>query len=391
MSTLGFTGFECGGAIELPAGLGSGQTISTAIVRTGVYALKADSSQYTETALITGLSETTMYARIYVFIDHISNPGSNQSGALMAYRRGDGQAPAVVEFFHQSDGGYTVRAGALGGATTGFYSIAAGTQICVELKCVVSSTVGVVEFRLNGVVQETLTNIDTGASPIVSVNVAGSLYTTPQTGLQNVYMDDFLASNSAYPGNGGVIARQGKAGSPTYDAWTKIGDTTAALCWSETPYSASKSCSSAGASQAQTMLVADIGAGTNPIGAADTINACRVVGVGKYNGTASARSFYRSRRRVGGSDTDEDVTGAITSTTDAVFRGSIFTATRTDLQSAEIGGVVGTGGGTRKELIFEDLWLMVDYTPAPVVTGGPFPFYFDELAGGTSSLGMGSL
>jgi hypothetical protein len=221
----------------------------------------------------------------------------------------------------------------------------------------------------------TLTAQNTGTSNIRNIDMGGNLFSM-QSGYSDTYVDDVSVEDAAYPSDGRCIARQGKSGAPTNNAWTKSSGADAYALWSDTPFSAASNCKST-TNTAQTMLVADVGAGVDAVGASDTINACRVMGVAKFDSTSSALSFYRMRRRVSAANTDEDVTGSVTSTTDAFVQGSIFTATRSELQAAEIGGVVGTGGGTRKQLQFEDLWMMVDYTPA--AGGNPWLHYAQQM------------
>jgi len=234
---------------------------------------------------------------------------------------------------------------------------------CVEMKVVVSATVGILELRINGVAVETHTGLNTGTDPILrlvfGIGEAGSA--TPDAN-QTFYQDDIRFDDAAYPGLGQIIGRQVKAGTPTYNAWTKTGGATIDGVWSETPYSATLGAVSAGAGQAQTGLVADVAAGVNPIGSGDIVNACRVCCVANRESAGAAYSFYRLRRRVSAADTDTDMSFASLDT-NLFHAGPIFTTTRTALQTAEMGAVVGTGGGGREDLTIHDIWMMVDYTP----------------------------
>jgi hypothetical protein len=100
------------------------------------------------------------------------------------------------------------------------------------------------------------------------------------------------------------------------------------------------------------------GHGTETIASGDTINACRAVGIAKTSNTASSATLG-IRHRVGGVDTTS--APHTLTTTDAVYRGTVFTTSTTNLDSAEIGAVRNAGSRT---LTVEDMWLMVDYTAA---------------------------
>lgn len=78
--------------------------------------------------------------------------------------------------------------------------------------------------------------------------------------------------------------------------------------------------------------------------------------------TAATPSDLKIRRRVNGVDTDTIKT---LTTTDAYYNDGIWTATRTHLGSAEIGGV--RVNGTVDNIQIEDIWLQTAYTPAQTI------------------------
>jgi hypothetical protein len=169
----------------------------------------------------------------------------------------------------------------------------------------------------------------------------------------DIYVDDVMLDDAAYPGIGTCIKVQGKSGTPTDDAFTKNGAATSHLCWSDTPFSTATNCSSAGSTAAQIMLLAASG-----IGASDTINGCRIGLVGK-RGTGGAVTVSTRRRVSGGSATDVTIT---LTTSDAFVGSAVFSETLTNIGNMEIGVVRGTG--TSQLTTIEDMWLMIDYVPA---------------------------
>ena len=174
----------------------------------------------------------------------------------------------------------------------------------------------------------------------------------------DIYVDDFALDNAAYPGPGKVIARQGTAGTPTYDSWTKNGAATAALCWSDTPYSTAKNCSDSVLSDKQTMLVwgfngYQTGHGLNTIGPNDTINAAKVSVIAK----AASAGNMDILLRYGGTD---HATTVSLGTSDSYFEFAFYTPTPSQLNAAEIGA---DNDLTAILTTAEDCWLQVDYTP----------------------------
>lgn len=240
------------------------------------------------------------------------------------------------------------------------FAISPSTVNLIEVKLVISATVGVLELKVNGVVAATGSGLNTGATNVDEVRLNGAAITN---GSGLTQLDHFILRDDAYPGPGYSIARQGVAGTPTYDAWTKNGAATAALCWSETPFSATKNCSNIGLGNAQTMLVGSFNsAGSAPEGSGlissiDTINAGKTAMIAK----STVSGNLSIRRRVAGSDTD--TVKAIT-TADAYYDDGIWTPTFTNLTAGttEIGAVDTVAAVTDT---VEDMWLIVDYTQGP--------------------------
>jgi hypothetical protein len=369
MAITAFCGLETGDGSELSAALQTTYTVQSSIKRTGSYALKTDCASYAEQPIFSGLAATTLYLSFKHYFEDVSTPGSDKFGAVIVLRTAGGVAIASIQQFHTSSGGYalTVRNEVSGTNHGTNYFVSAGQWYTLQLNTVISATVGVVELKIDSLTTLTLSAQNTGTTAINDVRAA-NVSSSPSSGFHNQYFDDWAVATSGYPGDQRVIARQGKSGAPTYNAWTKSSGTDAYALWSDTPFSAATECHSTAQNQAQTMLLADVGAGTDAIGASDTINGCRVVGIGKLRAGTNKRT-YSVRRRIGGVDTDESVTAQQSTAGDAIFQGSIFTTTRANLQSGEIGGLRGATTSNSQEWQIEDMWMMVAYTPVAAGQG----------------------
>lgn len=354
MAIQAFTGFETGDASEIVA-LASGFSVSSAVARTGTYALLQDltglsglQAMFVESGLSVSTAHLRVAFRATLLGTHVAPYAAFVAGgatinityAILSYSSGLGSLFLQVHYSDASD--VDTDAGiAIPLVENSFYVL--------EVSFVASATI---VWRLNGDIIFTAPSIT--AANLTNITFQGVRTTDVEQ--VKVYWDDY-ARGDARVGIGRCIARQGKAGAPNADAWTKTGGASAATVWSETPYSATNEAHSTAASQAQTMLVADINAGVHPIQPRDTINACKHIAIMKEIGSGTTRT-YSMRRRLNGSNTD---TAKTLTATDAVYDTGIWTDTYTNLRSAEIGGVRGTGTGRHMQI--EDCWLMVDYTP----------------------------
>lgn len=335
-----FNGFESGDASECSAALTAGFSIVSATKRTGGYALKAvNSTAGPQTELARPTAASAYYARAAVNIHKTATPGgTEQSNPFMFYTAAGSPIGYVVTEI--TSGGVLQFAGFWNAVAAEVYTPSSGAMVLdawtvFEIAVTISATVGTVVVKVNGVTQISVTGKNTGTTNIGRFDVKG--FNT--SGVGDTYWDDICIRDDAMPGIGRVIARQGKAGTPNADAWTKTSSQTSAQVWSETPYSATNEAHATAASQAQTMLLADAGAGTHPIYSGDIINAIKTAIVAKEIGGAPLSATYYRRRRFGGSNTDTAI--ALTSS-DAYYEGSIFTDTLANLQSAELGGVQGS-------------------------------------------------
>lgn len=342
MSVLYFAGAETGGLLELQEQKAQYSAQGT-IKRTGAYAYKASSASPVSAIVVSGLNTSTLYVRFGLYIDHKSTPGSDDGGNVWQFLTNVAGGIATISVRSLSNGTHDINLVSLVNTShsTGFVAITAGAWHLIEAKVSVSPTAGILELKVDEVfVGSQVSNANTGSTNID----LGVMVTGPDGGLYyEPYWDDLQIRDDAYPGNGKIIARQGKVGSPNADTWTKTSSQTAAQVWSETPYSATNEAHSTDQSQAQTMLAGDVGAGTDPISSGYTINACKVAVIAKEILAASGTPTYSIRRRVNATDTD---TAKALTTSDAYYDDGIWTDTLANLQAAEIGAVRGSGVDT---------------------------------------------
>lgn len=341
------TGFETGDASEVNAVEAGTASVQTAVVRTGGYALKATGgSPLAVFNFIGGLSASSAIARVYFQIS--AAPEADTQVLIIDFDNGG--TNLVYLWLDTNSILHIVDSAAVDTAGTTVLSV--NTWYRIEFSYV---AVGAMKCLLNGATEISATDSGAGIT-IVRFRARGD-------SVADCYWDDMRLDTGGTTaiGAGQTIARQGIAGTPTYNAWTKNGAATAALCLSDTPFSTATNISDLVLNDAQTMLVdkfsTDPGRaveGTQVIGASDTINAVWVCMIAK---TAVAGNIV-IRRRVGGADTDETV--ALT-TSDAYYRGSYFTDTPANLDAYEI-GVKNALVATTETV--EDMWMMVDYTPA---------------------------
>ena len=338
-----FSGAETGDMSEIA--LNSGMTVQSTVSIHGAYTYKCTTSNdapYLQ--LNSGLNLSTAYLRAYVRVHVTTNPGTNQSGAnkgILNFDTAAGSDIGIIELLVTTAGALSLRArNSVASTTSGQTTIQPDTTYLLELKVVVSATVGIVEFKIDGTVAGTLSSQNTGSTNIDRAYIDYSI----TSGSVDVYFDDLYIDDANYPGPGKCIARQGKTGTPTYDAWTKTSSQTAAQVWSTTPFSATNNAALAGTGAgAQTMLtesfsITQSGHGTETIASGDTINACKVGLIAKVSSTSSPPTFS-IRQRLNGADTD---LAKVLTTGDVYYEGAIFTDTLTNLNASEIGAVRGT-------------------------------------------------
>lgn len=354
MAVVWFAGAETGDIKEFGLTSGTAPTAVTTPKRTGAYAYKLHGTS-TESRLAQTLANlTSAYSRMYLYVDVTTNPSpASLAHATIAYEC------ATDEFSLRSTistaGVFQLQLNsALLGNIGSAFTLVNKQWYLIEMKVIISATVGIMEWKLDGVVKATQSSLNTGTNPINQFRVRSLI---DNTGVMDLYFDDLAVSDSDYLGSGGSVARQGKAGTPTYDAFTKNGAATAALCWSDTPFSTATNCTDSTAADAQTMLtesfaVQQSGHGCEILNDSQTVNACKAAVVAKI----AVGSNHSIRRRLNGADTD---TAKTLTTTDAYYDDGIWTDTLANLNSAEIGMLHGADANL---LTVEDAWLIVDTT-----------------------------
>jgi len=333
-----FAGFETGDASELNA-IGTGASVQSSIVRTGGYAFACGTTA-TQITSATFFTATQMAVRLYLYM--VTAPSG---GFINLFIEKGAVNRCSVALTTSATLQVRDTSATMGLSTTTGNTVLTPNQWHLIDFVFDLAAGGIVGVWLDGVSEISTTHTsDVTASPTKQaflVNMASSGAV--------LYVDDLrIDTGGVTPiGAGACLARQGKAGTPTYDAWTKSGQATAALCWSETPFGIANNCSSSTSGAAQTMLVAPFSLGNA------TINACKTAVIAK-RGVATSPSI---RRRIGGSDTDTLVT---LTAADKYFDDGIWTTTSANLDTAEIGMVKAANTSLTT---VEDAWLIVDYTP----------------------------
>jgi hypothetical protein len=338
VARLYFTGGELGDFSEV-ASISDAPTVQNTTKRTGTYAFELTSAAANKSVVFVEsggvLSHTTVYGRVY-FRLNVATPPSvavSPSGRILFFDTA-GATVARISTAWNTDGTVTgsLRHDTLGQIGSDFTLPADGAFHLCELKCVMSATVGILEAKIDGVVVASGTGLNTGTASIVRAACFGPPNTNGLAA--TLWLDDLLLDDSAYPGAGQSILRLAKSGTPTYDAFTKTGGAAINTVWDDLPFSATDEAHSTSASQAQTALADDVGAGTDPIASGDTINACKVAMIAKTLAPA-AIEFVNSA--LGGTST----TTSFSITLPATQSGDILI-----LEFAHRGTGNGTIGGT---------------------------------------------
>lgn len=352
-------GFETGDGGQLVSLVGS---IQTGTVRTGGYALKADNGGPNQ--LNSGMAATQSVTCAYLRVPRI--PAT--SGNVIDFLYEEGVTPtqrATLRF--QETGGLRLidPSGTLGlTATLGTAVLAINTWYRIEMAIDLAAG-GAIKVWVDGVLDINVTHTaNVSGTPTDNICLLGDT-----SGNEYVFDDVVIATGGLTPiGAQQIIARQGVAGTPTYNAWTKTGAATAALCWSTTPFATAANCNSSTSGAAQTMNIGAFSAagsaseGAQTVGASDTVNACTTVVVAKRATSGSPKI----RRRVNGTDTD---TTKVMTTADVLYTDGIWTTTVANLDLLEAGGVKAADGNLTT---FEDVWVMCCYTPVAATNYAPF-------------------
>lgn len=243
------------------------------------------------------------------------------------------------------------------------FTIQPSTDYCVELYTKNTGTGNsTIEMRIDGKVVATSTTQTLNGKQFYRAQFGLATTLGAGTFTGNVWFDHICIQTDKYPGPGFGIARQLQAGTPTYDQWTKNGLSTAALCWSDTPFESVNNCSDAVLGHAQTALLASFGLpgsaqeGGGVIASQDIINGAKVALVAK---STAANKQLAILRRMSGLETR---TSKILTASDALYESDIFVPTVQQLtdNTSEIGAVNTSPTGTTT---VEAAWMYVDFTP----------------------------
>jgi len=257
--------------------------------------------------------------------------------------------------------------GATLGSPTASLPAATWRRVEVRIRLLPGANNDECEFRLDGATVAAATGLDLGDGPLEEAflsNRQAAFSPPPTPGDWVATYDDVAFTVNQFPGPGRVIARQGRAGTPTYGQFTLVGAASIDAAWSQTPASAAARAESpnTGDPLAQTMLVAPFDAGLNPMTPTSVIGACQTWI--DANTSAAPDRTYAVRRRLGGADTDTELAGIDTAArplSDALL-GGFWSSTLAGLNAAEI-GAAKSGGAGGAALVANDLWLICEYAP----------------------------
>jgi hypothetical protein len=201
MARLWYSGLETGDASELVQ-MPSGASVVATHPRSGLYGLKFNSNPYADVTAVVGLNKTTLFARSSLYIDVLSTPGSDLFGGGLVLSDASVTQVARVIRQHKSDGTHWLYlTNVVTNTTASPVQVSAGQHLVLELKCVVSATVGIVELRIDAAVVATLTNQNTGTNALDRFIVSGAL-NGDQFGYSDAYMDDLAVDDAEYLGRG---------------------------------------------------------------------------------------------------------------------------------------------------------------------------------------------
>jgi hypothetical protein len=370
-----FSGCESGGPVAgagsefsaLSNGGGGTPTFQTSTVRSGVYALLTPHDGYARIHIAYASSATNVF-RLYFRVT--SNP-TNTVPIILAANSTSSTARGWRVFLTSAGkiGWSFNNLGSNPPDGTGADSVSLTDWNLLEVKLTRDTTVGGMEIFLNGVqqVSDFTHSTTSGTSLTTTTLFFGNDLDQPgtnQSGIDIWWDDMAFATGSTYIGAGQCVAIQGKAGTPTYDAWTKNGGaTSAADAWSETPWSGTKNCSDNVVSDRQTMLLDDA-AVTSKIPSGSVINGAMLLAVAKIVTSGN----FKLTHRISGVDTDSAT--KVLSTTDTMEPNGVngdsmdvFTPSYADLTSGTM--EIGAVSNSTNTATVEDMWLMVDFTPPP--------------------------
>lgn len=362
-----FSGLETGDLSEVNT-TSPGWSAQTGTVFTGGYSLQRAAANNSRIILNIGMAATQMATRFRWRMDAVQ---ATTACYVVTERTTSGVGRTYISL---STGQILSFVDASGGTLGTLNLVSQSTVLVPNRTYLVDWTLdlaagGVMNLWLDGILEISGTHsADATGDTIDRVTCSVTAGASPGPCTGNWFYDDFRIDVGGVSriGAGQCIARQGIAGTPTYDAWTKHGasGTNAYQDWSDTPFDTTNYCDDTSLNAYQTMVCdkfsTDPGRaveGTQRVGAADIVNAVKVALVGNSSIVVAGAGAFNIRRRVGGTDTDSAQTFT---TSDAYYQTALFTDTAANLDVYEIGAGHGNVAATHT---VRDVWMMVDYTP----------------------------
>src|SRR5438552_1279239 len=350
---LMFSGFETGDVRE--ADDNQSCQVVTAPVCTGTRACQLGTTTF-PSRLNAGPLGTEGFVRAYHRVEVTALPSPTEScSPILGIDVAGGVPICSADVCVQPDGQVRYRLadridGVAIGTPTSSLPAATWRRVEVRIRLLPGASNDECEFRLDGSTVAAATGLDLGDGPLEEAFLSNrqAAYTPPPTpGDWVATYDDVALTVNQFPGPGRVIARQGRAGTPTYAQFPPVGAASIDAAWSQTPASAAARAESpaAGDPLAQTMLVAPFDAGLNPMTPTSVVGACQTWI--DANTPAAPDRTYAVRRRLGGTDTDTVLTGIDTAAgplSDGLL-GGFWSRTLATLDAAEIGAAKRGGAG----------------------------------------------
>ena len=378
MAVQFFSGFETGDASEWTTVSGS-WSVQTTTVNSGNYAVSSSTIPGTLRGVLSS-TQTTVFVRFYVRFHGLTASLSGTDLRFFSLADSTG-ATSMCQLFVTTDASSNpsiqLTNGASGSAVNvgSAYAVAKDTWVLVEVKCVISATVGILELRVNGSIAATGSNLNTGTAAVGRA----SLTLANDSGLHSpagtIYYDDVFVNNSSYIGAGGCIARQFNATTPNYNTFTKVGGTNIQDVWDNTPFTTGTNATDAVSSGKQTGVpnfanTSDTGAtghGTGYVLSNDVINAAKIGAVAKTGTASDAADSTIFRTPAGGSGSDTTTAFSAGWGTADGYLETILATTPTASQILNCEAGIQHNATTNTHT-YEDVWIMIDYVPIrPVV------------------------
>lgn len=371
-----FAGFETGDFSEFSGTVGT-TAIDSTITVGGSYSARMPWSGTNNIFFGFPLQLTTAYLRSTIYT---TAAGGAAEGFLLGFNSAGGTPVVYAHLVTDGLGGVKLRLwNHITGTQVGSdFSITPATWYTVEVKLVVSATVGIAELRVNGAVVATGSGLNTANNPVTTANFSSQIISGVATS-GNVWHDNVQLNTKQYPGFGYVIARQ-IAANGTYSQWTLSSGTQLAPLLDKTPVTATGNVNTATAGNRFSGVVdfttgggtGSTGFGTGVVGSNDTVNAFKIGAFGQTNSFASDgadSTIFHS----GGDIITPIGAGWTTNAAPGTYQETYLANVplTSQVRNLEVG--IQKGSGPNLHVIYA-IWAMVDYTPS--TTGPTLPLVF---------------